>query len=73
MALGEALPQVMLGASYGYSYLTEKSKWNGVAFVTVKVPITDWGKISKKWSDWIIIFKWLKMIRNSFPRKSNFK
>ena len=48
MALGEALPQVMLGASYGYSYLTEKSKWNGVAFVTVKVPITDWGKISKK-------------------------
>ena len=48
MALGEALPQVMLGASYGYSYLTETGKWNGVAFVTVKVPITDWGKISKK-------------------------
>ena len=48
MALGEALPQVLLGASYGYSYLTEKSKWNGLAFVTVKVPITDWGKVSKK-------------------------
>lgn len=48
IALGEALPQVFVGASYGYSYLTEKNKWNGLALVSVQVPISDWGKISKK-------------------------
>lgn len=48
IALGEALPQVLVGASYGYSYLTEKNKWNGLALVSVQVPISDWGKISKK-------------------------
>lgn len=44
MALGEALPQVAVGANYGYSYMLDKGKWNGAVYAVVQVPISDWGK-----------------------------
>lgn len=48
MTIGEALPSVMLGATYGYSHLNNKQQMNGVACVMVNVPITDWGKTARK-------------------------
>ena len=43
MALGEALPQVALGATYGYNNLThDRMMANGLAFATVSIPITAW-------------------------------
>ena len=47
MALGEALPQVAIGAAYGYSHVLN-SRYNGVAFAVLQIPISDWGKISRK-------------------------
>jgi outer membrane protein TolC len=47
MALGEVLPQVMVGASTGYSHITE-SQFNGTVFATISIPISDWGKASHK-------------------------
>lgn len=47
MALGEALPQVGIGASYGYTHALN-SRFNGLVFAMVKIPISDWGKISRK-------------------------
>lgn len=47
MALGEVLPSVMVGASTGYSHITE-SQFNGTVFATVSIPISDWGKASHK-------------------------
>lgn len=47
IALGEALPTVGVGASYNYSHAIN-DKFNGTLFAMVKVPISDWGKVSRK-------------------------
>lgn len=48
MTLGEALPSVVFGATYGYSYLNSRDKTNGAVGVMVNVPLTDWGKTTRK-------------------------
>ncbi|MCR4859070.1 MAG: TolC family protein [Bacteroidales bacterium] len=48
MTIGEALPQVAVGATYGYGRLVGGPQWNGVAFATVSIPITDWWKTGAK-------------------------
>ncbi len=49
MAIGEALPQVGVGVSAGYSNLYGNAgKFNSIAFATVQVPLSDWGKVSRK-------------------------
>lgn len=48
MVLGEALPQVAVGANYGYSYIFDKGNWNGAVFAVVQIPISDWGKNARK-------------------------
>ena len=50
MVMGESLPQVGFGASYGYSHLYESAsnKSNGVLFATVQIPITGWWETSRK-------------------------
>lgn len=47
MALGEALPQIAVGASYGYSRLVN-DRFNGIVFGMVRIPLSDWGKVSRK-------------------------
>ena len=47
MALGEVLPQVAVGASYGYSHVLNE-RFNGAAFAMIQIPLSDWGKISRK-------------------------
>ena len=44
IALGEALPQVAVGATYGYYDFMDKGNFNGLAFATVQIPISQWGK-----------------------------
>lgn len=48
MTLGSALPSVMLGASYGYSKFINKPAFNGGVYAMLLIPITDWGKNSRK-------------------------
>lgn len=48
MSIGESLPQVAIGATAGYSDLYNKAKFNSMAFATVQIPISDWGKTSRK-------------------------
>lgn len=48
MALGEALPQVAVGATYGYFDFLDKGDFNGLAFATVQIPISQWGKTSSQ-------------------------
>ncbi len=48
MAVGEALPQVAIGAMTGYSNLYDKGRYNTVAFATVQIPLSDWGKTARK-------------------------
>lgn len=46
MAVGELMPQVAIGAMYGYSQLSRPNpgRANGAVFATVQIPITDMGK-----------------------------
>ena len=43
MAAGEALPQVAVGATYGYNNLARPAmQANGLVFATVNIPLTAW-------------------------------
>lgn len=48
LAAGEALPQVGLGASYGYGKMIGQGSSNGALYAIVSIPLTDWGKTSRK-------------------------
>lgn len=48
MTLGAALPSVLFGASYGYTRLLTNPKFNGAAYIMMQIPLTDWGKNSRK-------------------------
>ena len=50
MALGELLPQVAVGASYGYNamMLPKSGSFNGLVFAMVQIPITDLGKATAR-------------------------
>ena len=50
MAVGEYLPQLAVGASYGYNALMnpDKGTMNGMIFATLKIPVTDIGKASAR-------------------------
>ena len=50
MAVGEYLPQVSVGAGYGYHDLrgSGRGTLNGVGFATVQIPITDIGKAAAR-------------------------
>lgn len=50
MAVGETLPEIGIGAAYGYSDLdlVTEPRMNGAVLATVKIPLTDWGAASRK-------------------------
>lgn len=48
MAAGEALPTVGVGAGYGYSRYIGDGGFNGMVYAMVKIPVTDWGKVSRR-------------------------
>lgn len=46
--LADALPQIAVGASYGYGQVVGNPEWNGVVYATINIPISDWGKTSHR-------------------------
>lgn len=48
MAMGEALPQIGAGVSYGYSELVTDGRMNGAVYASVQIPLSDWGKTARK-------------------------
>jgi len=48
LAMGEALPQIGVGATYGYSQVIGTPQANGAVYATVKIPLTDWSKAGNK-------------------------
>lgn len=48
MAVGEALPQVSVGVAGGYFDLNDDGKTNALAFATVQIPLSGWGKTLRK-------------------------
>lgn len=48
MVAGEAMPQIGVGVSYGYTDLINDGRMNGAVYAMVRIPISDWGKTSRK-------------------------
>lgn len=48
MAVGEALPEIGVGAMYGYGKVINDPRANGAVYASVKIPISDWGRASRK-------------------------
>lgn len=48
MIVGESLPSLAFGASYGFSKLLDSPRWNGAMYAVLQIPITHWGKNSRK-------------------------
>lgn len=48
MALGEALPEIGIGAGYGYNDLLHDGNFNGAVYVMARIPISDWGGNARK-------------------------
>lgn len=48
MQLGKSLPQMAVGAGYGYSNLFDKHSTNGTLFLTLQIPISGWGETAHK-------------------------
>lgn len=49
MELGEVLPQLAVGASYGYgNIMGTGGTFNGTAYAVLQIPLSDWGKTSRK-------------------------
>lgn len=49
MVLGEVLPQVGVGVSYGYNdMMFGDARFNGAVYATLRIPVTDWGKYSRR-------------------------
>lgn len=48
IAVGETLPQLSVGASYGYNDILNHKALNGMVYAMLKVPITDWGANSHR-------------------------
>jgi len=43
LAMGEALPQLAVGAAYGYGkFIGSTQRQNGLVYATLKIPLTDW-------------------------------
>ncbi|MCF0164578.1 MAG: TolC family protein [Bacteroidales bacterium] len=48
ITVGESLPQLSIGASYGYNNILNHQSVNGMVYAMVKIPLTDWGGGSHK-------------------------
>lgn len=48
IALSDALPQIAVGGSYGYGNMLFEAAGNGLLYAVVKIPISDWGRVSHK-------------------------
>ena len=48
MTVGETLPQIGVGASYGYGNIIDKGQMNGAVFASIQIPLSDWGKTARK-------------------------
>lgn len=46
--LADALPQIGIGATYGYGRLIGVPKLSGGIFAGIQIPLSDWGKVSHK-------------------------
>lgn len=69
LSLGDALPKVLLGIQGGYSNLFERNNFNGLAFMTVTIPLTQWGETSHKLREHNLRIQQAEMMKGNLREK----
>ena len=71
LTLGEALPHLAIGLSGGYTNFLERDKWNGLAFVTLSIPLTQWGQTAHQLRQQNLRIKQAQLMQQDFGAKLN--
>lgn len=71
MALGNALPHLAVGLTGGYTNYFERDKWNGIAFVSLNIPLTQWGQTAHQLKQQNMRIKQAQLMREDLAAKLN--
>lgn len=69
MAVGEALPHLFLGIQGGYTNFFERHRVNGLAFVSMSIPLTQWGETSHKIKEHNLRIRQAELMRDDLKGK----
>ena len=69
LTLGESLPHMALGITGGYTNFFERNTYNGVAFVSLTIPITGWGETSHKLRQHDLKIRQAEMMQEHYREK----
>lgn len=71
VTLGEALPHLAIGITGGYSNFFERDKWNGIAFVQLSIPLTQWGQTAHQLKQHDLRIKQAQLMQQDLGAKLN--
>lgn len=71
VTLGEALPHLAIGITGGYSNFFERDKWNGIAFVQLSIPLTQWGQTAHQLKQHDMRIKQAQLMQQDLGAKLN--
>ena len=69
LSLGEALPTVGIGLNAGVNNFLERDRWNAIAFLGVKIPLTQWWYTSHKLKEHDIKIQEAELMRDDLQQK----
>ena len=69
LTLGEALPQVGIGGTYGYGNLVHKYKDNAIAFAQVSIPVSQWGETKHKLKEHNVAIQEAELMQQDLTEK----
>ena len=71
VTLGEALPHLAIGITGGYSNFFDRDKWNGIAFVQMSIPLTQWGQTAHQLKQHDMRIKQAQLMQQDLGAKLN--
>ena len=71
VTLGEALPHLAIGITGGYSNFFDRDKWNGIAFVQLSIPLTQWGQTAHQLKQHDLRIKQAQLMQQDLGAKLN--
>jgi outer membrane protein TolC len=71
VTLGDALPHLGIGLRGGYSNFFERDKWNGLAFASLTIPLTQWGQTAHQLKQHNLRIKQAQLMQKDYSEKLN--
>ena len=71
VTLGGALPHLGIGLRGGYSNFFERDKWNGLAFASLTIPLTQWGQTAHQLKQHNLRIKQAQLMQKDYSEKLN--